>query len=264
VPAKTVHIDVDHEFPHLSRAPIVEAVIAIGARPTVNWEEATIRPLATEKLTDYVFQSSQREYQLEAKMAAGKPPSQELRDLGWKGLRYTTTDKKRVIQFNRDGFAFSRLQPYGNWAELREEALRLWAVFVQIAAPTGVGRIGVRYINRIGLPAGEQDISNYVVPAPQPPPTVDLKLRSFIHHDVLEAPGYPYHVRVVKTLQEEEKKGCFLIFDIDVFTDEKLSIDDQMIRKHLEEMRWLKNSVFFSSITAKARMEFGEGANDQM
>jgi uncharacterized protein (TIGR04255 family) len=252
-------IDINERFPHLPKAPIVEAVIDIRAHPTVSWDEASIRAAVEAKLSDYKFVNSQREFQWQTKIVAGKPPSQECRDLGWKGLRYDSPDKKHVVQFSREGFAFSRLQPYHEWAQLRDEALRLWRVYVDTAAPAEIGRIGTRYINRIDLPIGESDPGAYVVPAPQPPPGVDMRLRHFMHSDILEVPDRPYAVRVAKTLQDQEQKGCRLILDIDVFTLDGQSILEANIGTHLQEMRWLKNRVFFSSITTRALQEFGGG-----
>ncbi len=260
--AGTLHINIGESFERLPRAPIVEAVIDIRARATTDWNEASVRSKLEAKLKEYPLRDSQREAQIEMKVQPGKPPSQEYRDLGWKGLRVCTPDKKNVAQFNRDGFVFSRLQPYEDWQRLRSEALRLWGIFWEIARPVEVGRIGLRFINRIPISPNERNYQDYVSPAPQPPRDVGLVLRSFMHHDVLEVPGHPYVVRVVKTIQDVPGQGggrCYLIFDIDVLTKEKVGFDGDVPSARLEEMRWLKNKVFFNSITDKALKEFGGG-----
>ena len=46
--------------------------------------------------------------------------------------------------------------------------------------------------------------------------------------------------------------GIALILDIDVFTTHGFELDDSVLERRLSEMRWLKNKVFFGSITEKA------------
>lgn len=41
-----------------------------------------------------------------------------------------------------------------------------------------------------------------------------------------------------------------MILDIDVFTTEPI-VNQDLIGQHLTKMRWLKNKVFFGSITTK-------------
>ena len=44
------------------------------------------------------------------------------------GFRYDSANGKRVMQAILNSFTFSRLRPYGNWIELRNEARRLLAL----------------------------------------------------------------------------------------------------------------------------------------
>jgi uncharacterized protein (TIGR04255 family) len=45
------------------------------------------------------------------------------------GYVFRSGDGKQLYQARSDGFAMNRLQPYENWAALRDEARRLWAVY---------------------------------------------------------------------------------------------------------------------------------------
>src|SRR5262245_29103956 len=144
---KEVRIDVAEEFQHLPNAPIVEAVIDIRARAEAGWEEQVVRTQVDAKLKGYAFLDSQRIIEGEVKIEAGKPPEQLLRDLGWRGLRFKSEDERHICNFNRDGFAFSRLRPYENWEQLQSEALRVWQIYSAVAHPTQVQRLGVRFIN---------------------------------------------------------------------------------------------------------------------
>ena len=77
----------------------------------------------------------------------------------------------------------------------------------------------------------------------------------FFHQDNLLVTGHPYVINIVKTVQPPQGAGSDgggLILDIDVFTTEPFEERANAIDKRLAEMRWLKNKVFYSSLTREA------------
>ena len=141
---------IDHavQFPHLARAPLVEAVIELRARAADGFDEASSRGHFESKLTGYSFLDSSRTFQHSSKLENGELTT-KVEDLGWKGMRFQSDDKTRIIQFNQDGFVFSHLRPYTDWQDFSDKALALWEVYRAIALPSDVQRTGLRYINRI-------------------------------------------------------------------------------------------------------------------
>ncbi|SPE60106.1 conserved hypothetical protein [Verrucomicrobia bacterium] len=248
-------IDPTESFTHLPRAPIVEAVIGIVTRAEVAWEEQTVSEKLRAELPDYPNLRPQLEFQTEVNFNPGKPPEARQRDLGWKGIRVQSADGLHIAQFNRDGFLFSRLQPYENWDQLRDEALRLWQIYSRLAQPTEAQRLGLRFINRIVLPVQELDFEKYLKQHPVPPTGLDPLFVGFLHVDTLAIPGYAYTVNVIRTMQtpsDLQTAGLALILDIDVVTTQPFQLSQNVLESRLAEMRWLKNKVFFSSITEHA------------
>ena len=252
---QAVDIKPEEKFENLPRAPIVEAVIEIRARATKALEETSLRTAIEPKLAGYVFLDSLREFHGEVKFEGGKPPIQKVSDAGWKGVRFRSSDEKHIAQFNRDGFVFSRLEPYLTWEELESEGKRLWNIYKDLAQPVEIQRLGLRFINRIKLPPGELLFEDYIQPAPSSPHGLELPFHGFMHKDTLGVPGHPYAINVIRTIQQLNggvDGGVALILDIDVFTTQGFDLDNTVLQRRLLEMRWLKNKVFFGSITAKA------------
>jgi uncharacterized protein (TIGR04255 family) len=248
-------IDVTEPFPYLEQAPIVEAVIEIRTRVESPWEESALKEQLKAKLLGYPKIFSQSEFRHETKMKPGQPPEQILHSLGWKGLRFQSADGRYIAQFNRDGFIFSRLRPYESWEQFKEEAMRLWMMYTDLAKSLEVQRLGVRFINRIALPVGEVRLENYLRVPPQPPEGLDLQMMSFFHQDNLSVAAHPYLVNIVKTVQPPQRPGSdggALILDIDVGTTESFQQAGAAIDIRLAEMRWLKNKIFYSSLTKEA------------
>lgn len=250
----SLRIDPTETFPLLGRAPIVEAVVEIRARAGADWDESVVSERLKIKLPEYPVVESHRRVRHEFRMAPGQSAEQALHDLGWRGLRFESEDRRHVAQFTRDGFLFSRLTPYESWDRFHSEALRLWQLHSEQAQPTEVQRLGLRFVNRITILAEQFRLEDYLESPPKTPRDLDIPLVDFLDRRVMNVPGYRYNATLIQTVQrrlEEEAIGAGLIVDIDVFTTEPFSIGRDAIEKRLAEMRWLKNKVFFGSITQK-------------
>lgn len=255
-PIQKIEINASEEFPHLPSAPIVEAVIDIRAKSSVNLDEAITREFLEPRLEDYNFLDSQHELSHQVTFGVDIPPQQTTKN-AWKGVRFRTADEKNIVQFNRDGFVYSRLAPYQNWTGFSSESLRLWQFFNEMAKPDEINRLGLRFINRIELPAGDGNFENYIRPAPQSPRGIELPFYGFLYQETLAVPGYPYAINLIRTIQPPQDNGGFaVIIDIDVFTEVGVEFESSRIKEMLEQMRWLKNKLFFGSITDQALETF--------
>jgi uncharacterized protein (TIGR04255 family) len=252
-------IDLHEEFEILSKAPIVEAVIDIRATLAERPEEDILRNFVQADFSEYQFLDSQREVQVQFEFQPNALKSPISRDLGWKGLRFRSGDQKYIAQFNRDGFVLSRLEPYESWEKLSREATRLWNGYAEFLKPQQIDRVGLRYINRIQLPLGELNFEEYLQVSASTPPGLNFPISGFMHQDSVVVPDNPYAVNIIKTIQPPNLSagtGLGLIFDIDVATTQSFENDNAKLITHLAKMRWLKNKVFFGSVTSKSLERF--------
>ncbi len=232
-------------FPHLSGAPIVEAVIDIRARSEKDWNHEPIKDILKKELSDYPKIEEQRILMAEFMAGPQKPPQATTKDLGLKGYVFRANDNLQVAQFQKEGYIFSRLKPYENWDTFVKEASRLWEIHRKIFAPSDVSRLGVRFINRIEAPLSGK-IEDILKDAPNPPCGFEWSFSNFFHRDIFSVPDTPYKVNLIRLLGKSETQAS-LIIDIDVY--KMLSLEpDRIWGEHLNEMRYFKNKVFFGSI----------------
>lgn len=248
-------IDLTEKFPQLARAPIAEAVIEMRARAAAPWDEAGIRGKLAPLLQGYPIVESQSEFEHEMQFGPGQDTVQTHRDLGWRGLRCESADHVHIAQFNRDGFVFSRLRPYDHWGQFHTEAMRLWKMHQDLANPSAIQRLGLRFINRIDLPVDGPRPDDYLRMPSEVLAGIPVSRAGFFHRDVIAVPGHPYIVAIVRTMQPTQvgdRKGLALLLDIDVFSTQPDDLCDDLLTQRLVEMRWLKNKAFFGSITTQA------------
>lgn len=245
------------EFPHLPSAPIVEAVIHWRARINKTLVPADLKEQLVERLPDYLEFEQQHELQLEAQFDSDGSSTQIRRD-NWRGFRCNSTDKKHVAQFHRDGFIFSRLEPYEDWIRFSLEGLRLWQVFTSLAEPAEIQRLGVRFINRIPLTA-ISEVNRFLAKPPRCLEPIGLLSSGFFQRNAYQVPGHSFQINVVQTVQPSapgEAEGFGLILDVDVSTTQAFDCDDQSLKDRLTKMRWLKDKAFFSLLKPAAIKRF--------
>ena len=257
-PPSRFTIDFNEKFPRLEHSPSIEAVIHWQANPSKILNQATLMDELSRSLPDYPMCEPQHGIEI----AFGTPDgtSGVSHRTQWNGFRIQD-EKQHVAQFTPTGAVFSRLEPYEEWESFQAEAMRFWDIFLEVAVPTTIQRLGVRYINRIVLKSGENP-SNYLKIMPSALTGLELPTESFFYQDTYQIPGYPYYVNWVRTIQAQpitsvDYQHPALIIDIDVFTTNQLIASDrESLVKHLHEMRWIKNKIFFSCITQTALEEF--------
>lgn len=243
-----ITINLSERFDHLSKAPIVEAIVEFRARAEGEWQRETVGRELRERLPDYPQFQEETKVEQQFALTGEGVPQQLAHDRLWIGLAFRTGDRLQVSKFHRDLFSFSRLAPYTDWTQFITEALRLWRIHLEVARPSEIQRIGVRFINRIPF-SGEIRLEDYLIAAPKEPVDLNLPFAGFLHHDTLIVPGHPYGINLVRTIQPAvgAQSPAFIIVDIDVFRSGALAADESRL-DILSEMRWLKNKAFFGSL----------------
>jgi uncharacterized protein (TIGR04255 family) len=241
-------------FEHLLNAPIDEAIIHWRARAEKKLEPDAFREQLKAKLPDYP--NSQRQQEIGVDAEIGPEGAALHHRQKWHGFRFETADKLQVAQFTRDGFVFSRLSPYEKWEKFQAEAKRLWQVYCELADPSEVQRLGVRFINRIIL-AEPDRMAELLTTPPRHPNNMNIPITAFMHQNTFEIPDQIYNLNVIQTIQPPsppETESFSLILDLDVATTQPIQFEE--IDRRLLEMQWIKNKAFFSYVTEAALERF--------
>ena len=246
-------IDLSESFEHLPNAPIVEAVIHWRARAEKKLEPATLLEQLKTMLPDYPHSQRQQEIGLETEINAEGGALRQHH--AWHGFRFESPDKVQVAQYTRNGFVFSRLKPYQDWEKFEAEAKRLWCIYRELAEPSEIQRLGVRFINL--MPVKSKESASLLTLPPRSPQLMKLPIDAFLHQTKFNIPDHPYELNVVQTIQpaaSPERESTGLILDLDVGTTRPIPFDEMDSR--LLHMQWIKNKAFFSLLKKPALKRF--------
>lgn len=246
---------VEH-FPH---APITEAIVDIRTTLPSHVDLARLATFQDAVKANYPQKRERFSWQggfgvKEGVVEVLKPSG------GPDGYLFTSKDGLQVAQARLDGFTFSRLKPYQDWATLRKEANTLWKHFVDIASPITITRLALRYINRIELPLPVKDFKDYILTVPEVAPSLPQGLANFvmrltIPEDKLDAVATVTEL-METPIQREGKEVLPIILDIDVYRQSEWAPQAAEVWDFFEVLHTFKNQVFFGSITERTKQLF--------
>lgn len=238
---------------HLNNAPIAEAIIDFRVKLSSDFKIQKFEPLKEELRDRYPKSEESHAFEGGIEIKKGKLSSTTVKDMGLKGYFFKSADEKQIAQFKNDGFTFNRLRPYTRWEEIIKEAKSLWEIYVDKASPELVTRIAVRYINRLEIPFKTDKFSHYLVAPPDIPAGLpsDIKVDGFFNRIVISDLKQDIKANIIQALEKKGADSRFLviILDIDVYKIQDYNIDNITIWETFEELRNMKNHIFFNSLT---------------
>lgn len=236
-------------------APITEAMIDIKAELS-GTSLPDLERLHEMIIAEYPGKKSRRRFEERIEFKEEEQP-QRTSTFQPDGYYFTSADGKRIVQYRLDGFTFNRLRPYSRWEELRDEAKKTWEIYRDHANPISVNRLAVRYINSIEIPSKNFDYDDYFTAVPKIPEGLPQELQHFFTRTVVPFTEQGATAVVIQTPSgKPDPIHTAIILDIDVFVQKSLPPDDERIWEVFEELREIKNRIFFKSIQEKTKELF--------
>lgn len=174
---------------------------------------------------------------------------------GRRGLIFPAEPKVEAVQVSEIGFAFSKLQPYTSWDDVLDSARRFWEIYRRVVDVEAVERIGVRFINHFHL-RHDQPLADYLTVLPQVPETVaPHEITDTLSRITIQDNERAISARVFYVWRADET-GTTVIIDTDA---SKLgAFDPDHVWETFQELRVMKNRIFFGSITETAAKGFDQ------
>lgn len=237
-------------WPNLSKAPIVEGLIDIRVAPipdaTLDSLKACCDGLAAE------FPSREDLRQLTGQLTLSPAGASIHSADAPRGFLLRSADRKWAAQYRFDGFTLSRLEPYTSWSELNRRAQELWANYLDAAKPAKIVRLATRFINRIplspGVPFDTVFTTTFQISSSLPQNVAGYLLRIVVPFERESATA------ILTQALEANNQAC--VFDLDVFTENHEGISADAIWNRLDDLRCIKNRLFFESLTPSVLEQF--------
>jgi uncharacterized protein (TIGR04255 family) len=233
------------------RAPITEAVIEI--RIKAPFDVAQLDRLVARFSRKYPVPPQKL---FDVSLEVGEVTSKANQKLN--GYRMSSSDGDKVLLLGMSNISSAKIAPYEGWEKLWEEARSNWDIWLKIVGWQPVGRIGIRYINRIDIPTlGRIELGDYLTVQPSLPRLLDTGIQHFAMNTMI--PLGKEGQRLVLNAGSVASPiigNQSLILDLDVSCETNIPEDDVGLWTLIATMRDQKNQVFEACITDKTRALF--------
>ncbi len=234
------------DFPHLTRAPITEAVVDIKVDPGPGDFPGRLADFRPRVAT--LFPDEQPIFRDRVTFGVNVATS-TMRDP--MGSIFWSPSKTRAVQARPDGFSVNFVSDYTNWADLKAEAQRFWTEYVAAVQPARVVRCALRYINRLEVTRGD-DLQHHLLTRPELGAALPKQIEEYIMRVVVPFPPRA-HAAIMQTALpaspgETSATKRTVVLDIDAFVDAILPPDSTEIWSEFENLREIKNQCFFRSL----------------
>jgi len=239
----------------LPKAPIIEAVLDIDCDMPPGNDIAKLESPAHELLREHYPNVRPIYVQTHQIQTQKDQPPQLSVQQAVQALQFMHQGEKQIVQFRAQGYSFNRLAPYTNLDDYLPEIERTWKLFINVAAPTQIRTVRLRYINRIliPMPEGQLDLGEYLTVGPRLPDETRFTFTGFLNQYTAVENETGNHVSIVLTTQPPENpKQLSLIFDITVANLQSSEVENwTWLLARVQALRGLKNRVFRDTLTEK-------------
>jgi uncharacterized protein (TIGR04255 family) len=235
-------------------APIIEALVEFQFT-SQQWDW-TVPGLMYERL-ERSFPKKRQQNVLQVEMQAEAAQIAQKVKGGIARMQFVREDDKALIQVGPDLLAVNYLKPYPNWATFGAQILQALSMYREIAAPTGLKRIGLRYINRVEIPQPRVEIEEYFHIFPKIPMPQDMSAFLMRVEVPLTAANGLLVITMGSTPSGQPECSAFIL-ELGFSTVQAESLALESSSAWIEGAHMQIENAFEACITDKARVVFEE------
>lgn len=241
---------------HYARAPIIETIIELRVNGSEGMNVSSLEGVrSAEDIQRYpematLFQS-EAGFEIDATGASRISTSPS----AVHGYQFRDPVGARFFQAKTSGFSFHKHAPYTQWEDCRDEARRLWELYREVARPTRISRIGLRYVNRLDLPA-RGELKDYLLTVPEIAPGLPQELGAYAMQLSIPIPELQSSVLVIRQamVEPDRVETVSILLDFDLVQVLDLDPTSDAVWDALESLHEHENEVFERCITNRTRL----------
>lgn len=235
--------------------PIVEALCDFRFRPTADWD-LTIPGLFYERVKDLFPEKRQQPHSLQLRIEGS--PRGLVPDFAVESrLQFLSLDNAELFQVGKDLLTANRLKPYTSWEEFLPTIRLGYETYCDVANPSGLQRIGLRYINLIPIHSDLAELSEFFNLHPAVGQGLPRSFYGFSLATEFSYPNSPDHLRVLLTsTQLSSPTDAEVVLDLDYFLPDAESIPIGDVFNWVESAHTQVENSFESIITDRLRYLF--------
>jgi uncharacterized protein (TIGR04255 family) len=238
------------------KPPILEATFECHFEPSGSWSLASPASLFEHLKTDYPAEPtiiSAGNLEVTAQEGVLSPSFKILPQA--QRYQFASLDGLHLVRTGREVLSVHVMAPYPGWPAFRARIVQALRVYIEIAKPTGVGRVSLRYVNQINLGTGPVELSDYFRIPFEPPEGLDFTISSFfLRFEAIR----PDRRKLIQSFVSLPGETVAIILDLDLIREQfnGPADFDQSTLDEVDSLREIEREAFEAVITDKLREVF--------
>lgn len=237
-----------------AKPPITEAVIDIQFDAPVD--NASVMKAVERFQKDYPLQEVVKNIEFQFEVDATNVQAAKARvDEKLVVFKRTSTDQAQIALLSAAALTVSQLAPYPGWDDFFDRFKRDWKEWKSAVGYRKIKRVGVRYINRLDIPAsrGAVDLQAYLRFYVHVPDVVGAQ-EAFSALVEAALPSINGRLRInVASVKSPLIDHMSAMLDIDLIRLSDVPQNDAELLGYLSQTRSAKNSVFEACLTQASK-----------
>lgn len=240
-------------YPTLDNPPVVVALAQLKFR-TPKFKVESV--LTYDKLLKHHFPIRQNNIQVGLNFDRTIIPLGESRVSGVSNAEvgsyiYISQNQKTKLEISSDTITFIDENPYLGWEHFKETTLRMFDILSPLFSSAEILRVSIRFVNRFTFDEFDDPKTYFNTLITSSDGNASYPLRQYGFRLVMDVPNTDVYIITNHNVEDALQNKYIYTLDIDVLDKQKLIYNIATIGESLENLRQIKNKVFFDAITDK-------------
>lgn len=246
--------NVSKQWPKLEKAPVVVAICQIkfdDCNIAINdflRFDANVRKYLPERNDNIAASISLKN---NTPIPLGRAPINGISDAKVAGFWYFSKDQKEKLEISNEGITYTSEAVYDGWDNFKTTVLKYFEIFKPILETVVIKRTSIRFVNQFEITEFNDPAQyfNTVISSTNDKKHLPYPLLKYGFRMTVDVKEGVYSI-INQNVDKKTDKYTY-IFDIDVLNRNNLLYTSETLGEVLEDLRNVKNTIFFNNITDK-------------
>jgi uncharacterized protein (TIGR04255 family) len=165
---------------------------------------------------------------------------------------YFSVDQKNKLEISENTITYIDERPYQGWSSFKESTIQTLMILSDTLNNIEITRTSIRFINRFTFDNFDkpQDYFKTLISSSEEN-ELPFPLRQYGFRLLMDIPNSDIYSIINQNVENVRTNSYIYTFDIDVLDRQHLLFDIKTIEVNMENLRDVKNEIFFNNITQK-------------
>src|SRR5215217_2557646 len=150
------------------KPPIIEALCEFQFEPSQPWDGTFLGPIYDKVQSVFPKKRPVDTLQVQFGLSGQEAPAPNVVSMPG-SMWFVREDERVLMKVGPDVVSVHHLQPYSDWETLKGYIERALDAYRQVVNPSGIRRLGLRYVNRLEVPSQNAAIEDFLFASPSIP-----------------------------------------------------------------------------------------------